>query len=115
MYQLYRCTQCGVESRTQHDGDGCHACLRGVMRPVNEAASAYLMQLARGTVAVMLDPDYPPLVCDGGYMCIGQRIHVFPAHLMGLYWVVSDDHVVEQEYCPVPMLMDDYGSLVATA
>lgn len=31
---IYKCTWCGVETRHDHDGNGCHACSRGVMRPV---------------------------------------------------------------------------------
>lgn len=32
---VVRCTYCGTESTIQNDGDGCHACSRGVMRRVN--------------------------------------------------------------------------------
>lgn len=31
---LVRCTSCGIETTTQPEGDGCHSCLRGVMRLV---------------------------------------------------------------------------------
>lgn len=36
MYTLYRCTRCHTTTRNSHNGDGCHACGRGVMRPVAE-------------------------------------------------------------------------------
>lgn len=31
---LTRCTYCGTESTNQPEGDGCHACSRGIMRRV---------------------------------------------------------------------------------
>ena len=37
-----QCTHCGTRSRNQRDGDGCHACLRGVMR----AIAAWMAALA---------------------------------------------------------------------
>lgn len=33
---LVRCTYCRTESSIQTHGDGCHACLRGVMQRVDE-------------------------------------------------------------------------------
>ncbi len=36
MTVYYRCTYCGVTTRHDHDGNGCHACHRGVMRRVEE-------------------------------------------------------------------------------
>lgn len=36
---LVRCTNCRTENSTQPDGDGCHACLRGVMRLVGSVAN----------------------------------------------------------------------------
>ncbi|MDQ4223459.1 hypothetical protein [Pseudomonas aeruginosa] len=46
----YRCTHCGAETRHDHDGNGCHACLRGVMRSagsVQGTGQADLAGLAR--------------------------------------------------------------------
>jgi ribosomal protein L37E len=37
--KLVKCSNCGVETRNQPEGDGCHACLGGVMRAVEEEAS----------------------------------------------------------------------------
>lgn len=31
-HPVTRCTFCGIESKNQRPGDGCHACLRGYMR-----------------------------------------------------------------------------------
>lgn len=41
-YTLYgetKCSWCGVISRTQHAGDGCHACLRGIMQSINNGGN----------------------------------------------------------------------------
>lgn len=35
MYQLYRCTRCGCTTPHSHNGDGCHNCGIGTMRPVS--------------------------------------------------------------------------------
>ena len=37
---LVRCNYCSTESTNQPDGDGCHACLRGVMRRVSQPVMA---------------------------------------------------------------------------
>jgi rRNA maturation endonuclease Nob1 len=29
---VFRCSVCGVETKHDHDGNGCHTCGRGVMR-----------------------------------------------------------------------------------
>ncbi len=34
-YGQTRCTYCGVVSNNFEPGNGCHACLRGVMRAIN--------------------------------------------------------------------------------
>lgn len=31
-YPVTKCSYCGTTSTTQRPGDGCHACLRGVMQ-----------------------------------------------------------------------------------
>lgn len=36
MYTLYRRTRCYTTTLNSHNGDGCHACLIGVMRPVSD-------------------------------------------------------------------------------
>lgn len=36
-----KCTYCGTETETQPVGDGCHACSRGTMAPVNDEQFDY--------------------------------------------------------------------------
>lgn len=73
-----------------------------------------LTELAPGHVAVLLDPDAnPAVVCNGSHLCVRERVHIFPAYMLGLYWVALalPDHL-QDDYLPVPMVLDDFGSLV---
>lgn len=32
---MYECSFCGATTRHDHDGNGCHSCLKGAMRKVD--------------------------------------------------------------------------------
>lgn len=32
---MYECSFCGVTTKYDHDGNGCHSCLKGAMRKVD--------------------------------------------------------------------------------
>lgn len=79
---------------------------------LDDTSAAALAGMGQSEVGLILDPDVTHMMIHGAYICIQQRIHIFPAHLMGMYWVTElDDNA--QEALPVPMVLDDFGSLVA--
>lgn len=44
-YQIIECDYCHVVTTNQPAGDGCHACLKGIMKPAeSENMSAYTQQ-----------------------------------------------------------------------
>lgn len=34
-----QCSYCGVKSHNQPPGDGCHSCLKGIMKPIKDGLS----------------------------------------------------------------------------
>lgn len=63
-----KCNHCGVTSNNQPDGDGCHACLIGIMRKAQHADNKSWDTEATGRFLIVGDCQKPD---DGDWYYVG--------------------------------------------